>query len=230
SFFEALDQVARQAEVSTSFFTGDGSIGITAGGSGDNAKPGSRASRALVQYSGPFRIEVKQLGLLRDFQAGSNVANLQLEVAWEPRLRPMLLKLKSDELKVLDERKKEIKPQVDMESDEVVVRPENPVADINLNLEAPERAARMIGQLTGKAEVTVPAGILAFKFPSLAQENVTVKQGSVSVPLSGTEVDEQVWKVGVELVYPGEGPVFESYRQGLFNNRLWLQRPDGSRF
>ena len=32
------------------------------------------------------------------------------------------------------------------------------------------------------------------------------------------------------LDYPGQGPAFESYRQGLFNNRLWLQRADGSRF
>jgi hypothetical protein len=81
-----------------------------------------------------------------------------------------------------------------------------------------------------KAEVTIPAGIKVFKFPSLVQENVTVKQGDVSVTLQGTEVDEQVWKVNVDLVYPGEGPAFESYRQGLFNNRLWLQRADGSRF
>ena len=26
------------------------------------------------------------------------------------------------------------------------------------------------------------------------------------------------------------GPAFESYRQGLFNNRIWLQSADGSRF
>jgi hypothetical protein len=229
-FLEALDQVARQAEVGTSFFTGDGSIGITAGGSPDNPTPGTRSTKPLLQYSGPFRIELKQLGLLRDFQAGSAVANLQLEVAWEPRLRPMLLKLKADELKVLDDRNKEIKPRVEMESDEVVVRPENPVAEINLNLAAPDRAAKSLSSLRVKAEVTIPAGIKVFKFPSLTQENVTVKQGDVSVTLQGTEVDEQVWKVSVDLAYPGEGPAFESYRQGLFNNRLWLQRADGSRF
>jgi hypothetical protein len=229
-FFEALDQVARQAEVGTTSFTGDGSIGITAGGSSDNPAPARRAANPLIQYSGPFRIELKQMGLVRDFQAGTAVANLQLEVAWEPRLRPMLLKLKADELKVVDDRNKEIKPQVQMEADEVAVRPENPVAEINLNLEAPERAAKKIGSLRVKAEVTIPAGIKVFKFPNLVQENVTFKQGDVSVTLQGTEVDEQVWKVGVELAYPAEGGVFESYRQGLFNNRLWLQRADGSRF
>jgi len=50
------------------------------------------------------------------------------------------------------------------------------------------------------------------------------------VTLGGVEVDEQVWKVEVVLSYPGEGPAFESYRQGLFNNRLWLQKADGSKF
>ena len=29
---------------------------------------------------------------------------------------------------------------------------------------------------------------------------------------------------------PASGPAFESYRQGLFNNRIWLQKADGSRF
>jgi hypothetical protein len=230
-FFEALDQIARLAEVTTNFATGDGSIGIMAAASMAPA-PGMPASKAkpLVLYSGPFRIELQQVSLSRDFQAGTALANVRLEAAWEPRLRPMLLKLKADEMKIVDDRKKDVKPQVAAESDEVVLRPENPSAELNLNLEAPERDAKKIASLVVKAEVTIPAGIRTFKFPSLAQKDVTVKQGDVSLTLEDTEIDEQVWKVNVTLVYPGEGPAFESYRQGLFNNRVWLQRADGSRF
>ncbi len=220
-FFEALDQIAKQAEVMTEFYTGDGSVGITAGGT---------PAKTPIQYSGPFRITLKQIGEVRDFAAGTATATVQLEAAWEPRLRPMLLKLKADELKITDDHGKEVKAQVEMESDEVVVRPENPVAEINLNLQAPERSAAQIKSLRVKAELTIPAGIKVFRFPSLVQENVTIKQEDVSVTLQGIEVDEQVWKVNVELAYPGEGPAFESYRQGLFNNRIWLQRADGSRF
>ena len=69
-----------------------------------------------------------------------------------------------------------------------------------------------------------------FKFPSLAATNVDQKQGDIGVTLESTEVDESVWKVSLAVTYPAEGPAFESYRQGLFNNRLWLQKPDGSRF
>jgi len=231
TFFEALDEIVRQAQVGTSFFTGDGSIGITGGASSDAPAGTAPATvKPLIQYSGPFRIELQQLNLSRDFQTGATVAQIRLEAAWEPRLRPMLLALKADQLKVRDDQNKEVKPQVAMAADEVVVRPENPVAEINLNLEAPDRIAKKIGSLQVKADVTIPAGIRVFKFPSLAAKDVTVKQGDVGVTLKETEVDEQVWKVNVELAYPGEGPAFESYRQGLFNNRLWLQRADGSRF
>ena len=230
-FFEALDEIARLAEVATNFGTGDGSIGVMAGASMAPVAgmPASKA-KPLILYSGPFRIELQQVSLSRDFQAGTALANIKLEAAWEPRLRPMLMKLKAEEMKIVDDRKKDVKPQVTAETDEVVLRPENPAAELNINLEAPERDAKKIASLVIKAEVTVPAGLKTFKFPSLAQKDVTVKQGDVSLTLEDTEIDEQVWKVNITLVYPGEGPAFESYRQGLFNNRIWLQRADGSRF
>ena len=220
-FHEALDRVARLAEVSVNAFTGDGTIGIT-------AEMPSKVP--LIQYVGPFRVAFKQLTEVRDLQAGTSAASAQLEVAWEPRLRPMLLTLKSDGLAVKDDQNREVKPQAMMESNEVVLRPENPAVEMNLNLEAPDRSAVKLSSFRIKADVTLPAGIKTFRFPSLAQENVTQKQGDVSATLQNVEIDEQVWKVNVELVYPGNGPAFESYRQGLFNNRIWLQKADGSRF
>ncbi|WP_422929873.1 hypothetical protein [Singulisphaera sp. PoT] len=220
-FFQALDEVARQAEVTPNYYTGDGSVGLMAG------KP---PEKGLVQYAGPFRIAFKQVSSVRDLQAGTSTANTQFEVAWEPRLRPMLLALKADELKIVDDQGRKVEPQVMMESTDVVLRPENPAAEMNVNLVAPERTAKNLASLKVKADVTVPAGLKTFRFPSLAKENVTMKAGDISMTLEGTEVDEQVWKVNVVLEYPGGGEAFESYRQGLFNNRIWLQKKDGSRF
>jgi hypothetical protein len=221
TFHEALDKVARLAEVSVNASTGDGSIGITAG-----ATP----KEPMVRYAGPFRIAFKQFTEVRDLQAGTAAANAQLEVAWEPRLRPMMLTLKSDGLEVKDDQGREVKPQAMMESNEVVLRPENPAAEMNLNLDAPDRGARKLSRFHVKAEVTLPSSIKTFRFPNLAQENATLKQGDVTATLENVEIDEQVWKVNIQLVYPDTGPAFESYRQGLFNNRLWLQKADGSRF
>ena len=221
TFFEALETIARKAGVSLNYATGDGSIGLM---------EGTTTGKPVQEAAGPFLVTLRQIGLVRDFQAGVSTATVQLEVAWEPRLRPMLLALKADKLEVKDDRGKPVPPQIAREATEVVLRPENPSAEINLNLSAPDRAARKLASLEVTAEVTVPAGIRLFRFPSLAAENVKQAMGEINATLKGTEVEENVWKVNIELAYPGGGPAFESYRQGLFNNRIWLQRADGSKF
>lgn len=227
-FFQALDEVALKAGVTTTSFTGDGTIGIMAGAPAP-APDAAVAAKPPVEYVGPFRVALKQLTEQRDFQAGKASANAALEISWEPRIRPMLLTIKADQVDVKDDQGRAVKPQVAMESSDVVLRPENPSAEVNVNMEAPERSATKLGALHVKAEMTLPAGIKTFRFPNLAEKKA-IQQGDVSVSLEGVEVDEQIWKVGVVLTYPGEGPAFESYRQGLFNNRVWLQKADGSKF
>lgn len=232
-FFEALDIIAAKAEITPSFYTGDGTIGIMPGTPADLPEQVGEAPRsptAMVQYAGPFRIDFKQFALAKFFGTGQDSANAQFEVAWEPRLRPMLLSLKAENIKIVDDRGEEVAPSVSEESGSVVLRPENPVAEMNLNMVAPSRQAQTLESLKVKAEVTVPAGIRSFRFPSLEAKNVVQKLGDVSVLLESTEQDEAVWKVNLTLDMPGSGPAFESYQQGLFNNRLWLQRADGSRF
>jgi hypothetical protein len=220
-FLPTLDELARKAEFTPNFFTGDGSVGLM---------PGAPPKTVVVQYQGPFRLTFQQVTVVRDLQAGTSQASIRGELAWEPRLRPMLLSLKAEKLQIVDDRGQTIAAQVSKESTEIVLRPDNPVAELNINLNAPDRAAKMIAKARIPLEVSVPAQLRTFRFPSLAQKDVTQKEGDLSITLESMEIDEQVWKVYVDLSYPSRGPAFESYRQGLFNNRLWLQKADGSRF
>ena len=239
-FFEALDIIAKQANVIVSFGSGDGTIGLLPGGdggSGDDEKPEAigvdppTKLKQPVQYVGPFRVEFRSISSQKILGSGVNPGNAQLEVAWEPRLRPMLLALKAEDVTIIDDRGKAVSASVTDESSSVVLRPENPSAEVNLNFDPPGRETKVVNlkSFKIKAEVTIPAGVKTFRFPNLTKPGV-VKQGDVSVKLESTEVEESTWKVQVELTYPGGGPAFESYRQGLFNNRVWLQKADGSRF
>jgi hypothetical protein len=228
-FFEALDIIAEKAGVAYTPYTNDGTIGITS--STMEAQPGMpEMQKPLIVYSGPFRIQFKEIAIVREFTSPTGKATAQFEVLWEPRIRPMLLAIKNEDLKIVDDQGKAVVPQVDKESNETGLRAGNCAAEVNLELVAPERNAKVLSSLKVKGDVTVPSGMKSFKFPSLAATNVTQKQGEISVTLESCEVDEQTWKVGLYLAYPEGGPAFESYRQGLFNNRPWLQKADGSRF
>lgn len=233
-FFEALDVVTRKAGVYPYFFTGDGTIGLMAGGEmmapQPETKPDAPAYDPLVAYAGPFRVTFKQIVAARNLQSGTGSANAQFDFAWEPRLRPMLLTLKAEEIEIVDDKGNKVPPTVSEESGSVVLRQENPVVEANINMEAPSREAKKLARVKIKAEVSVPAAVRTFRFPNLAAKGTKLTQGDVSITLEETEVEENVWKTRIMLSMPGEGQAFESYRQGLFNNRLWLQRKDGSRF
>lgn len=229
-FFEALDLLCKAAAVTPSFYTGDGSVGLL-GGAPDLPNQiggGGQKLASPVVYTGPFRVQFRQLGCSRDLLDGATTANAQFEIAWEPRLRPMLLALKSEDVQIVDDRGTAVIPSVVEESASVVLRPENPAAEMNLNMEAPDRKAQKLATLKIKAMVTLPAGVRAFRFANLEKPGKQ-GQGDVSVALDSASVEEHVWKLHVTLNYPGEGPAFESYRQGLFNNRLWLLSRDGGR-
>lgn len=230
-FFEALDLVCKASGLTPNFYTGDGTIGLMAldDASSVAVPSDNTGDRSWIVYSGPFRIHFQQIAARRDFTTGNAEASARFEVAWEPRLRPMLLSLSAQDVAIVDDRGQEVAPSVMMESDSVVLRPENPVAELNLNMNAPERAAQSLATLTVKANVTLPGGVRTFRFDDLSKP-ARITNGEVSARIVSTQVDDFVWKVRLFLEYPGEGPAFESYQQGLFNNRLWLQKADGTRF
>ena len=232
-FFEALDQVAAKAGVTPVYLTGDGTIGLSApqDSAGLPDQIGAEPFKPLVTYAGPFRVAFRRIVAGRDLQDGSASANAEFEVAWEPRLRPMFISLKSEGVAVVDDQGRPVNPDVTDESMSQALQQKNPFVAINVRLDPPERDAKRLARFKVKADVTAPAALRTFKFPSLAAKGVTKAQGDLRVTLEDTEVDELVWKVRLRVEVPGAtGPAFESYNQGMFNNRIWLQRSDGSRF
>ena len=97
-FFEALDQIAKKAEISLDFATGDGTIGIMAARRPacptDRRGPAS-ADDPLLRARSASCSSRSPRPRLRSARAA---ANAQFEVAWEPRLRPMLLALKAEDI------------------------------------------------------------------------------------------------------------------------------------
>lgn len=229
-FLEALDDVATKAGLVTSFYTGDGTIGLMGGDMGEGSGAPAMKPNDQRKYAGPFRIEMTRIARARDFRAGSHVASIGFEVAWEPRLRPMLMKLETKGVEVIDDRGEKVEANVAEESQESPLRPENPIIDLNLDLKAPAIEAKTLKSVKVKGDVTVPAGLRTFRFPKLTEANVKQTQGEVTLTLLGSEVEESVWKIEILIGYEGGGGAFESYQQGLFNNQLWLQSKDGARF
>ena len=227
-FLKALDDVCGRVGITPSFYSADGTIALNPGIMA-SPNPAAEPSRALVRYPGPFRVELVQYGAVDNFRDGVQTASLLFEVAWEPRLRPMLLRLPMSDLTIVDDRDRPIRPRVAGETLETALRPENPIIEINLDLEPPFRDAQSIKHLTARGEVTAPSIRRLFRFPDASKPDQRLSDRGVTVTLRKLNVEEFVWKVEMLVEYDQTGTVLESFRQGMFSNMIALERADGSR-
>ncbi len=73
-FFEAFDIIAEKAGVTFTPYTGDGTLGIMAGGMDPGHRTCPRWASRWCVYSGPFRIQFKQIAIVKDFGAANGTA------------------------------------------------------------------------------------------------------------------------------------------------------------
>ncbi len=96
-FWKALDTVLDQAGLAVDAFSPQHGICVV-------ARPSGQAPRSHGSYSGPFRFEAVRVFASRDLRNPAGGAlMLGLEVAWEPRLRPVGLKQPMADIVAQDE-------------------------------------------------------------------------------------------------------------------------------
>ena len=117
-----------------------------------------------------------------------------MELVWEPRLKPLMLRLKPDQIKAQDDKGREIKAVTSDESMELSIRNENPIVDINLNLLAPPRDAKLIEKLELTAEITVPLANQILQVKNIKEENAKAAAGESSFRIMSFEAEPPVWK------------------------------------
>lgn len=238
-FFVALDEIAKKAGLALNFYTAENAIGLLNSatemnpaipqGDGGLSQPGG----SFVNYQDAFRVALTRVAAARNFNAaGQHTANVQMELAWEPRLRPIMLKLRTDKLEATDDKGRKLAAATTGESMELAIRPENPIVDLNLNLAAPPRDAAKIAKLELTTDLTIPLAKRSLTIAKINDQGKENESGDASIRLMGFEAEPPVWKVTVELKLPGGdkgGEKLESYRQANLTPQVFLVKPDAAR-
>ncbi|MBI1324992.1 hypothetical protein GC170_17655 [bacterium] len=230
-FLEALDEIAEKAGLSLNYYNAEGAIGYLEGAAmmPDAAKPAPQEK--YVAYVDAFRIALNQLLVSRDFATGASTANLRMEFVWEPRLRPLAMKLDTSKIEARDDKGRKITASVSGESMELAIRPENPIVDLNLNLSAPPRDAAKIESLSIETELTLPTKTLSLAVPDITKQDSKAEMGQASMRILEFEADPPVWKVRAELTTPRPAGAenLDSYRESGLAPTVALTKADSAR-
>ena len=231
-FWEAMDELCSKTQLSFYLHTGERVVGLVSGP--NPPKP--------IAYGGPLRFTCDQIVRRIQFENRQKECLLQMEIAWEPKQRPILFEIKPDELIVKDDQDRDIKVEAEnarpaAEQDEpsgmkAAVDASMIRTDFIIHLAQPPKGAEKIKSLKGKMTVVLPTNIQSFEFADLAKaKNVKKQSNNVTVTLEKFKVlDDGLWGAEVVLEFEAKSEAFESYETWFYDKEAYLQKADGTRF
>ncbi len=229
-FWQALDQILDATNLSVYNYGSARSIHVI------HRAPGQSPRSQFVSYSGPFRIAPTRLEAEVDLQRrDSRSLKLFLEVAWEPRLRPITL---VQPLATIRATSSEGEIAVDNEGaePETSVTGDHTSVELQIPLVLPPRSVGKIDTLKGhiKALVSGPAEEFRFTELPLAKgggepKRVEQRKAAVTVSLDRIRKNNEAWEVDVRAKFDEPGDSLESHRGWIFDNDAYFESADGAR-
>lgn len=222
-FWEALDTLLDAAGMTIYNYDEDATaLAYTA----RDAMTGNRVGKAA--YSGLFRLEPTRVDASRDLRTGTHSLRVTADVAWEPRVRPIVLEQPLAEVTAVDEAGNAIEVDGSEGNLEVPVEGTNAAVELEIPLMAPERSVKRIASLKGKLSAVVLGRTEEFEFDNLeTAKNVEQERGGVVVTLERFRRNGEIFEGEIRVRFDKAANALESHRGWIYNNECYLVDPQG---
>ncbi len=223
-FWEAIDEVSRQAKLEVYPYAQTGALGLVQQQSTNNP------AASLASTDGPFRVVPTQLICRNDLRStDSPTCSVSGELLWEPRLNPIVAVIEAASISAFDDRGNAIPFAGTPSAVELLLSNDTPVQPFELPLVAPPREATKIASLKAKLKMIVPGKPHTFTFADLKPKlNTQQARGNVTVVIQDVrEENEGVWSVRMVLQFDEGETGVESYRHWVLENPVQLLDPGG---
>lgn len=225
-FWPAVDELLAQAGLEAYHYVGQEGVLAYVG-----RQAGSAETNPLVRYSEIFRFEPTRVESFLNLSDRSQRGTfLNLQVAWEPRTSPIVLKLPLDQLEVVDESGNNLVGEQRSGSIDTQVLPDVSAIDINLPLGNVSRDSQKIARLKGQLEALLPGRLETFTFDNLeTARSVRQAKAGIEVVLDSFRRNGDIWEARVLFRVPNEQGALQSHLSWFYNNEAYLTGPDGER-
>ena len=224
-FWQAVDKLLDATGLMIYNFADDGGLALVA------RTPGMAPRVGSASYVGPFRIEATRVEARRDFRQPENEGlTVNLEVAWEPRLHPILLSHPLTDLFATNQDSQALPVPNPEQSLDVEIQSGSPATDLTLPFNLPERTIPAITLLRGTMRALVPGRVVKFEFAKLDESKPQTQQrAGVAVTLDRTKREEDILEVHMRVRLEQPGEALASHRGWIFQNPAYLVDKDGNR-
>jgi hypothetical protein len=226
-FWKAIDSILDQAGLTVYIFSGElRKLALVSKTGGDRDRTGTG------DYSGPFRVEATELFAQRNLRNPANEGmRIRLEVLWEPRLAPLLIRQPYENITIIADDGNELASTAPQGTAEIPVQSTVSSVDIVVPIELPDRAATKIKSLTGTFYALVPGQEVQFEFEELEGARGIVKQQSgVTVTLDRITKNRDIYEIRIRVKLSDSSEQMQTHLDWAASNVVQLIANDGRRF
>jgi hypothetical protein len=221
-FWQALDEALDQAGLALYPFAEGPGLNVVA--KSEKQLPAAKSA----SYAGPFRLLPTQVMATRDLRSDARpLVSISVEAAWEPRVKPIAIQQKIQDIEAVDDKGNAI--TIDSEAElEVPVDGGRSAVELTLPFAAPPRDAKEIASIKGKLSAIVPGKVESFQFDSLLKaKNVEKRIADATVTLESVQQNNEAWEVRILVKFDEAGDALASHRGWIFQNEAYLEGADG---
>lgn len=225
-FWEALDELFAKTGLEAYHYAGQPSVlAFVARQSSGNTK------NPLVRTSEIFRFEPTRIeSFLNLSDTAQRGTFMNLQVAWEPRATPIVIKMPLDQLKIEDENGKSLVSADSEGSLDTEVLQGVSAVDIQLPLGGVDRTSQKIAKLKGQVVALLPGRVETFTFDKLEKSrNVKDTRGAIEVIFEAFRQNGDIYEASIMLRVLNDQGALESHRGWVYNNEAYLEGRNGER-
>lgn len=214
-FWAALETVAKAA---------GGRVAVRGGGKKVVLEPGPAPPTAI---DGPYRVVVRQVRAITDFDTGKAYTELNLDIHWEPRFPVFRISSQPTITAVTDDRGSKLVAETGGSK----IPATGYLHSATVRIAGVPRAATKLTRVAGEFTVTAAEKMQAVTFDDLTSTaTVEQSQAGVTVRVKPLRKVEDAWEAEIDLKYPADHPVFESFEAYVWatRNRARLIAPGGA--
>jgi len=224
-FWKALDTVLDRAGLTVYPYGQKETIRIVA------RSPGATPRAARAHYAGPFRFEPLLIRQHRDLRNPSgNVMQVEMQISWEPRIRPITLTQPLGEVRAVDEAGRPIpveNPEAELEAP---IESDTAAVEMTLPFALPPPEAQAVATLAGTLSAMIPGRIETFRFDDLrTARNVRKRAAGVTATLEQIRRHGDLLEFWMSVRYDDPHGALASHRGWILRNAAYLQTADGKR-
>lgn len=182
-------------------------------------------------YGGLFRLEPSRIEAVRNLKnTSSRSLRLTVDVAWEPRVRPIVLQQPLADVTAVDEKGNSLTFDSTQGTPEVSVEGTNGGVELDFPLNAPDRSVKQIASLKGKLVATVLGRVETFEFADLDKvKKAEEERGGVTVAIDEARRNNDIFDVSIRVQFDKAANALESHRGWILTNECYLVDPKGNR-